>query len=158
MDPLEQHWPMVCSIAEAMARKMRGYWRAEELASFGFDGLRSALRCYDPSRGPWKPYARLRIKGAILDGISDHRWHFSPPSSPGMLRSLVDPIKDRVADQDEARAILRRVAPRVRRCLTEYYIHGLDLRTIGRRLGVTESAIGHALARARRRLQQELRA
>ena len=158
MDPLEQHWPLVCSVAGSMARRMRGYWSAEELASFGFDGLRAALRAYDPRRGPWRPYARLRIRGAILDGISDHRWHFSPPCSPATLRSLVDPARDRLADQDEARAILRLVAPRLRRCLAEYYLHGLDMRTIGRRQGITESAISKTLSRARLLLQQELRA
>jgi len=43
----------------------------DELVGIGYLGVVEAAERFDPSRGvPFEPYARIRVRGALLDGIS----------------------------------------------------------------------------------------
>jgi RNA polymerase sigma factor for flagellar operon FliA len=44
----------------------------DELESHASLGLLDALDRYDPSRGPFEPYAKARMRGAVIDGIREH--------------------------------------------------------------------------------------
>ncbi|MEY4535632.1 MAG: hypothetical protein RLZZ246_1950 [Planctomycetota bacterium] len=156
MVDLAAHWPLVLRIADKLAGKMRGYWRAEELASFGFDGLRDAAHRFDPQRGSFEHYAAVRIRGAILDAVSRRSWHYLTATRGAALRA-VPARSERLEERDEARAVLRQVGPRTRRYLELYYLQGWTLEEIGRLAGVSGSAVSHAMARARRRLQKAAR-
>jgi RNA polymerase sigma factor for flagellar operon FliA len=61
-------------LVHAMALKIRASLHvttpAEDLESFGNEGLLRAARSFDESRGvPFRCWATLRIRGAILDGV-----------------------------------------------------------------------------------------
>jgi RNA polymerase sigma factor for flagellar operon FliA len=62
------------SVVDAIARqKSRQLGRSidfEELVSFGREGLLAAARSFDASRGvPFRSWAILRVRGAMLDGV-----------------------------------------------------------------------------------------
>ena len=153
-DAVERNWPLVLQVAERLRRRMRGYWTRDELASFGLDGLLDALDRYDPDKGPWTPYARLRIRGAILDGISLHGWHFLDRDKDASVDRLLAPDQpDHVADREHARAILDLVGPLTRQALVMYYLCGYDQNKIGKLTGVSGSAISHRIAKALRYLR-----
>ena len=153
-DAVEQWWPMVQRIATKVARGTRGYWTPEELASFGYEGLLDALAKYNPDKGPWLAYAKLRIRGAILDQMSVHRWHFLAVDREAVLDRLPAPDQpDQVADREAVRAILDDVGPLTRQVLVLYYLCGYDQAKIGDLLGVTPSAVCHRIQRGLRYLR-----
>lgn len=136
---IETYWPMVLRIAGTMARRMRGYWTTEELASFGYDGLCKAIRGHDPAKGPWVAYAALRVRGAILDGVSMRQWHFLPRGRrPKQVCRQPEPWLDSL---DQVRAMLWPLRPRTQAILRLIYENGLTSREVASKLGVTESLI-----------------
>jgi RNA polymerase sigma factor for flagellar operon FliA len=61
---------LVDVVARQMARRLARAVTLDDLRSFGQEGLLSAARSFDPSRGvPFRRWANLRIKGAIIDGV-----------------------------------------------------------------------------------------
>jgi RNA polymerase sigma factor for flagellar operon FliA len=64
---------LVDLIARQMARRMARAVTLDDLRSFGQEGLLQAARTFDASRGvPFRRWANLRIKGAMIDGV--RRW------------------------------------------------------------------------------------
>jgi RNA polymerase sigma factor for flagellar operon FliA len=56
--------------ARQIARRAGRTVTLDDLKSFGLEGLLQAARTFDPSRGvPFRRWANVRIKGAILDGM-----------------------------------------------------------------------------------------
>lgn len=53
---------------KAEAKKLSG--EAEDLRQAGAIGVLKAAQKYDPSRGPFQPYARTRIQGEMLDSLT----------------------------------------------------------------------------------------
>lgn len=154
MTALEEYWPLVRRIARRVHRRARR-WGEDELASFGLDGLMSALRRYDPKHGWSFPrYAAYRIHGSILDGMSMRRWKLLPESDFD-VRSLSCEPRTTEGLYD----LLKGLAERERYVLCLYYRDGWGLKAIGSSLGLTESATcviaKKALAKIRARLLRE---
>lgn len=62
--------PLVDRIARRLARELGGRSPLDELLSFGREGLLDAARKFDVERGvPFRGYASIRIRGAIIDGV-----------------------------------------------------------------------------------------
>jgi RNA polymerase sigma factor for flagellar operon FliA len=56
--------------AKQMVRRVGRTVTLDDLKSFGQEGLLHAARTFDPSRGvPFRRWANVRIKGAMLDGV-----------------------------------------------------------------------------------------
>jgi RNA polymerase sigma factor for flagellar operon FliA len=57
--------------AKQLARRLRGTTvTLDDLRSFGQEGLLQAARTYDDARGvPFRRWANLRIRGAMIDGV-----------------------------------------------------------------------------------------
>jgi RNA polymerase sigma factor for flagellar operon FliA len=56
--------------ARQTVRRMARTVTLDDLKSFGQEGLLQAARTFDPSRGvPFRRWANVRIKGAMLDGV-----------------------------------------------------------------------------------------
>jgi RNA polymerase sigma factor for flagellar operon FliA len=63
--------------ARQLARRLSRAVTFEDLRSFGHEGLLLAARTFDPSKGvPFRRWANLRIKGAMIDGL--RRWGSLP--------------------------------------------------------------------------------
>ncbi len=61
---------LVGMLARQLRRTLGRSLSVEELESFGHEGLLSAARGFDPEKGvPFRRWANLRIRGAILDGV-----------------------------------------------------------------------------------------
>jgi RNA polymerase sigma factor for flagellar operon FliA len=63
-----RHIPLVWHQANKLAKSFPEY-TAEDLAGWGWQGLRIALRAYDPERFAFSTYACTRISGTIRDGV-----------------------------------------------------------------------------------------
>ncbi len=57
-------------VARQLARQLSFGVEVDDLVAAGHEGLLSAARSYDPARGvPFRSWANLRVRGAMLDGV-----------------------------------------------------------------------------------------
>ncbi|MEW6271330.1 MAG: FliA/WhiG family RNA polymerase sigma factor [Thermodesulfobacteriota bacterium] len=67
---LRAHLPLVRRVARRLILHKPPHIDADELVSWGMDGLLQALQRFDPAKKvAFEAYARLRIRGAILDRL-----------------------------------------------------------------------------------------
>jgi len=70
MERFESTLDLVPKIAGHLLRTLRGVAELEDLVSYGQTGLLEAARRFDPTRGvPFRAYASIRIRGAMIDGV-----------------------------------------------------------------------------------------
>jgi RNA polymerase sigma factor for flagellar operon FliA len=63
--------------ARQLVRRVSKAVTLDDLKSFGQEGLLQAARTFDPSRGvPFRRWANVRIKGAMIDGV--RQWSHLP--------------------------------------------------------------------------------
>jgi RNA polymerase sigma factor for flagellar operon FliA len=68
---------LVDLVARQVARRIAKSVTLDDLRSFGREGLLQAARTYDASRGvPFRRWANMRIKGAMIDGV--RQWGHLP--------------------------------------------------------------------------------
>jgi RNA polymerase sigma factor for flagellar operon FliA len=75
----------------------------DDLRSFGQEGLLKAARSFDPSRGvPFRRWANLRIRGAMIDGV--RQWGQLPRRVYQELRAIAaaDSMKETYDEEDSA--------------------------------------------------------
>lgn len=141
------------AVARRVAKRTRK-WSVGELASFGYDGLVSALRCYQPQPGwPFRRYAGYRIYGAILDGMSRKHWH---PTRNVDENVRLDQLPAPAWSDETFEDLIRPAPPKLREMLRLYYRHGWSLEDIGVMFGWSEARSCQLLAEARRWVKQEL--
>lgn len=69
------HYQLVRTIAGRMVRRFPSNVEVEELINVGTLGLIDALDRFDPARAvPFKAYAEIRIRGAIVDALREADW------------------------------------------------------------------------------------
>jgi RNA polymerase sigma factor FliA len=72
---VEQYLPLVRSVLGRLAMSLPEHVDHDDLNSAGLVGLLQALRNYDPASGTsFETYARLRIRGAMLDELRRMDW------------------------------------------------------------------------------------
>ena len=72
---VKRYLPLVKSVVGRLAISLPPRVDGEELYSAGLIGLLNALRQFDPKIGTaFEPYARLRIRGAVLDELRRMDW------------------------------------------------------------------------------------
>jgi RNA polymerase sigma factor FliA len=65
--------PIVDMICHQIRNQIGATARMEDLQSHGREGLLSAARTFDPRRGvPFRRWANIRVRGAVLDGVRSH--------------------------------------------------------------------------------------
>lgn len=74
MDPFEQlirdHLNLVHAIVRDVGTRLPAHVDRDDLTGAGMVGLVQAAKSYDPNRGvPFAPWARIRVKGAIIDQV-----------------------------------------------------------------------------------------
>jgi RNA polymerase sigma factor for flagellar operon FliA len=70
-----EHYPLVKIIARQMANRFPRHVEIDELVSTGMLGLIDAVDRFDAARGvPFKSYAEIRIRGAIIDAMRQSDW------------------------------------------------------------------------------------
>ena len=72
---IEEHQPLVISIASQIHKRLPRFITFEDILSYGQVGLAQASRTYQPQPGTkFSSYAYYRITGAIYDGIARMNW------------------------------------------------------------------------------------
>lgn len=72
---IEQHMPLVRSIAERVLQTLPKSIELDDLTSAGLFGLMDAINGFDLSRGiKFKTYCSTRIRGSILDELRSQDW------------------------------------------------------------------------------------
>src|SRR6266700_5061817 len=72
---VEQYLPLVRSALGRLAMTLPDHVDQDDLKSAGLVGLLQALRNYDPASGnSFETYARLRVRGAMLDELRRMDW------------------------------------------------------------------------------------
>lgn len=70
-----EHYPLVRIIAMRMVRRFPAHVEVDELVNIGTLGLIDAIDRFEVARGvPFKAYAEIRIRGAIVDALRDADW------------------------------------------------------------------------------------
>jgi RNA polymerase sigma factor for flagellar operon FliA len=78
---------LVQILARQLGRRIAASVTIDDLASFGREGLLLAARTFDASRGvPFRRWANLRIRGAMIDGV--RQWGGLPRRVYRELRAL----------------------------------------------------------------------
>ncbi len=68
-------YPLVRTIAFRLAKRCPASVDVEELVNVGVIGLIDAVDRFDTSRGvPFKAYAEIRVRGAMVDALRDADW------------------------------------------------------------------------------------
>jgi RNA polymerase sigma factor FliA len=94
---------LVDIVARQMARRIAPAITVDDLRSFGREGLLQAARTFDESRGvPFRRWANVRIRGAMLDGV--RQWGELPRRVYRELRALEagDHILEAYDEEDAA--------------------------------------------------------
>lgn len=74
-DLIKEHLPLVRKVALHMRVQLPGNVDLDDLIQGGTFGLMDAIKKFDPTKGvTFEIYARLRIKGAILDEVRRLDW------------------------------------------------------------------------------------
>lgn len=151
MTDLERWWPWVCGVAKRVAKRQKR-WSTGELASWGYDGLVSGLRCYREQPGwPLKRYLGYRVSGAMADGMRQARWQLLPESRCSVERLEVENRTD--LDFMEMVAMVR---PRLRPLLIGYYRDGFSLKDLAKANNVSEARVCQLLQEARAEIKEKM--
>ena len=108
---VEKYLPLVRTVVTRLAMTLPPHVDSEDLYSAGLGGLLNAVRQYDPTAGTaFETYARLRIRGAILDELRRMDWvprsvHTKARKVQSTMQQL-EQSKGRLAtDQEMAKAL-----------------------------------------------------
>lgn len=98
---VEEHHELAMLITRCMFRTIGGSIHLDDLIGAAEEGLVEAALRFDPSRGvPFEAFARIRIRGAIVDAVRAHRW---VPTSICRKANILDQAR-RQASQRAGRA------------------------------------------------------
>lgn len=169
--------PLVRTVAGRMKCWMPKRIDMEELIGAGSIGLVKAALKFDPTKGvPFAIYARLRIRGEILDDLRRR----SPIKRKARARGVAEPhivsieepisggreqIKDTLSEtcpgpaqlaesNDHRDHIVSLFKGRDRRIFELLYVNGFTQKTVGEILGVSESRICQINAQMRAMVRQ----
>lgn len=92
-DQVVQHAPLVKRIAYHLMSRLPPSVQQDDLIQAGMIGLLESLRNYDATQGAsFQTYARIRIRGAMLDEIRKNDW--APRSVHRKARMVAEVVKE----------------------------------------------------------------
>ena len=168
---------LVRKLALSFMRRMPSHVELAELISLGNIGLCESYARYNPSRGvPFHAFAAMRIRGAMLDGMREEdilsraerrTLRATLSAEPSARRVGIDGETAELADEapnGDAQMETQRhwnavvealpsLEPRLREVVQLHFLEEQTLRSIGIRLGVTESRACQLIRTALERLR-----
>jgi RNA polymerase sigma factor for flagellar operon FliA len=169
---LTQYMGLVRKIAQDVHNFQNSVIDYDDLVSAGYLGLEDAAKRYNPEKAKFTTFASRRVRGAMLDEIRrvNHTERVGPPPKIYSLELFrdedgclafepedksVDLIKS--AFNSELRVKLAQVIDRLtdiqRQVIIKYYFKQMQLKEIGKELGLSESRIGQIRGEAVLRLR-----
>ena len=178
---IERYLPLARGLSRRVRTTETPVTDGDDLTSAAFLGLIDAVDRFEPGRGvPFEAYARLRIRGAMIDELrrtSERSRTATPEEQPRMMsldgilddgRSDLLPVVDGGLDDgfenDDLRGrvqvALDTLPERQREVLAHYYSDDLTLRQTGAQMGISEARAcqlhGRAIVNLRRALSVRL--
>jgi RNA polymerase sigma factor for flagellar operon FliA len=121
---VERYIPLVKHVVGRLAMTLPPHVDGEDLYSAGLTGLLSAVRQYNPNAGTsFETYARLRIRGAVVDELRRMDWvprsvHSKARKVQGVMHQI-EQKKGRVATDEEVAKVLKISVAEYRQWLDE---------------------------------------
>ena len=184
---VEKHLGLVHQVVARFMRKLPANVDRGDLVAAGMYGLVTSFERNGGDDGAtFEGYARVRIRGAILDELRAQDWlsrrarwavnekgagYAGPVALVGIddigererIASLVDESEPDslsrlliAGTQLELRAAVDRLPPRERTVIAMHYFDGVRFKDIGKLLGVSEPRVSQLHTRAIQRLRQAL--
>ncbi len=178
---IERYLPLAKELSRRVRTTETPVTDGDDLASAAFLGLIDAVDRFEPGRGvPFEAYARLRIRGAMIDELrrtSERSRTATPEEQPRMIsldgilddgRSDMLPVAECGLDdgfekedlRGRVQGALETLTVRQREVLTHYYKDELTLRQTGAQMGISEARAcqlhGRAIVNLRRALSVHL--
>ena len=174
---IERYLPLAKELSRRVRTTETPVTDGDDLASAAFLGLIDAVDRFEPGRGvPFEAYARLRIRGAMIDELrrtSERSRTATSEEQPRMMsldgildngRSDMLPVVDGSLDdgfetedlRGRVQVALDTLPERQREVLAHYYKDDLTLRQTGAQMGISEARAcqlhGRAIVNLRRAL------
>ncbi|MEZ5987944.1 MAG: sigma-70 family RNA polymerase sigma factor [Planctomycetota bacterium] len=89
---VERHLPQVLELARALQVRLPRSVHLEDLCNAGYWGLLRSLETYDPEKGGFRVYLRIRVQGAMVDELRAMDW------LPKLLRARIE-HRNRVSER-----------------------------------------------------------
>ena len=177
---IQLYRPLAATVAKRFGLNADALDSLEDREAAGTIGLIQAVDRFSPERGvPFEAFARVRIRGAIIDEMRRLNGRLSVPSGTaaadddGAKRRTVsleelaehgdrpdvaisNGVDERIASdglRQEVSAALNMIPPRERSLLAAYYSEGLTLAAIGARFGFSEARACQIHGKAIRQLR-----
>jgi RNA polymerase sigma factor for flagellar operon FliA len=116
---IEQYTPLVKRIAYHLMSRLPPSVQQDDLIQAGLIGLLEALRNYDASQGAsFQTYARIRIRGAMLDEIRKNDW---APRSVHRKARMVSEVVREIENRTGRDARDQEIAESMKISLDEYH-------------------------------------
>ena len=95
---VRENLSIVHRVAAQIAVRVPRFVSRDELVSAGMLGLAQAAKSWDPARGvPFEGYARIRVRGAIVDDLRSRDWATrSIRSGSRVLEAATDELRNRL--------------------------------------------------------------
>jgi RNA polymerase sigma factor FliA len=179
--------PLVRQVVARFIRKVPPNVLRDDLIAAGMFGLADSLRRSGPDRGPtFEAYARIRIRGTIIDELRNQDWltrrarsRAAEPTDTGRAYlAAVVPIEDLSEahrgrlydsrapspldttelnrDREALAKALELLGERERLIVTLHYFHGVQLKEIATELGVSLPRVSQLHSRAMDKLRATL--
>lgn len=156
---------LVEAIARATMRTLPPSFEYDDLHQAGAIGLLQAMDSFDAARGvPFRAYATLRIRGAILDSI--RRRHYRNATHLPITEQVAEmpgtgaETIERQVERAQQAAVIERakegLQPNERKVIEIYFEQDGKLDGIGAALGVKQSRSSQVLQMAKRSMKREL--
>lgn len=174
---IERYLPLARELSRHVRTTATPVTDGDDLTSAAFLGLIDAVDRFEPGRGvPFEAYARLRIRGAMIDELrrtSERSRTATAEEQPRMMsldgildngRSDMLPVVDGGLDdgfeiedlRGRVQVALETLPERQREVLAHYYKNDLTLRQTGAQMGISEARAcqlhGRAIVNLRRAL------
>jgi RNA polymerase sigma factor (sigma-70 family) len=151
--------------ARAVSRRVPAFRATvDELRAFGLEGLLEAARRFDATRGvPFAPWARRRIRSAMLDGVRSAAGSGRDPRAVAIAHAAPTPaptLERKIGEAEELAqmlALLTELGDAERRLLERRYVDGESLSKAAEALGLPVATASRMHGRALASLRRQLR-
>jgi RNA polymerase sigma factor (sigma-70 family) len=150
---IENHLPLADKLANWKCRVLPRTVYVEELKSAAYFGLVDAASKYEPDRGAFESYARVRIAGAMQDYLRELSWG-ARGAARGRVRLDDDPAAPVEPGAGELFALVTaRLAPERRHVMQRYYLDGRTQQEVAAEVGLSKARVCQILGECREQIR-----
>lgn len=157
---VETHIALANKIASQKKKCLPRHIDIEELRSAAYLGLVEAASRFDATKGvAFSTFAYPRIWGAIIDHLRQFSMHMvsldSQSEDDGSLAETVA-APTAPADKEEVLEVVSSgLGDQAKEVLRMYFCDGVQMKEVGRRLGVTESRVSQLLTGYKKSIREQ---